>query len=103
MLNISVVDIVGKHALSMKQGDCIFPLLHEQFMQNKPVTLDFSGVCVCGSSFFNAAIGALLNNLSLEDLTRLLTIEGLHENHRNRLNYVIENALTHYKESIKHG
>jgi len=64
----------------------------------RAVDLDFSGVTVLASPFFNAAIGQLLRDLSSDQLNRLLKGANLTPVGANVMRQVIAGAKGYYAE-----
>lgn len=91
-----VHEIVGEDAITFDDGQSVFDRIKPELDANHEVVLDFDGVSVFASPFFNAAIGQLLKNIKPEDLNRLLRIEKLNPTGHEVLRRVIENAKKYY-------
>jgi hypothetical protein len=62
----------------------------------RPVELDFEGVRVFSSPFFNTGVGQLLKDLRAEDLRRLVTIKNITPVGSEVMKLVVENAKRFY-------
>ena len=65
-------------------------------MAGREVELDFDGVSVFASLFFNAAIGQLLKDIGPETLNRLLHLDNLNPLGQDLLRRVIDNSKRYY-------
>jgi hypothetical protein len=96
MKKIIVINEIGKNCITASDGQkiykLIFPLLHKEQM----VELDFNGVEIIASPFFNAAIGYLIKDISNEKLNELLNISNLIPTGKEVLKKVIENSKRYY-------
>lgn len=66
MKNIVIKDVVGGNAVSMSAGTKLKELILNSWARSgegdEKLVLDFSGIEVFASPFFNASIGALLKD-----------------------------------------
>src|SRR5437899_13092775 len=92
----AVRDIIGENALTLEDGQSIYDRIKPELANRRNVELDFSGVTVFASPFFNAAIGQLLKDFKPEDLNRLLRVVNLIPAGHDVLKRVIENAKQYY-------
>jgi hypothetical protein len=92
----SVHETVGEDAITVDDGQMIHERIKAELLAGREVELDFSGVDVFASPFFNAAIGQLLKDFTAEDLNRLLRIRNLNPVGNDLLRRVIENAKRYY-------
>lgn len=91
-----VHEIVGEDAITFDDGQSVYEKIKPELVADHDVTLDFDGVSVFASPFFNAAIGQLLKDIKAEDLNRLLRVEKLNPPGDEVLRRVIENAKKYY-------
>lgn len=98
MATINVFDLIGKNAISMQTGDKIYMILKDKVNNGEKVTLDFKGVTLFASPFFNSAIGRLLKDKEITELQEQLKFEHLDEIGKDLLNLVISNAITYYNK-----
>jgi hypothetical protein len=101
-MRIQVRDVVGENAMTLDDGRAIFRDIHEPLLHGLDVELDFEGVKVFASPFFNAGIGALLADLRAEDLNSHLKIVHISDSGGQVLRRVIENAKSFYSSSDEH-
>ncbi|MFH0967163.1 MAG: STAS-like domain-containing protein [Methanobacteriota archaeon] len=97
-MSIMVASLVGENCLTIEDGQNIHELIHSDLLHEKEVTLDFTGVQVFASPFFNTAIGQLLRDISPETLNKYLHVESLTVYGNRVLRRVILNAQKYYKE-----
>jgi hypothetical protein len=93
-----VHEITGQYAISFDDGQQLFDLIHPQLQTGQTVELDFEGVTVFASAFFNVAIGQLLQDISSETLNDKLLIDNLSPHGETVLAQVIENAKPYYSD-----
>lgn len=98
-MTYQIYEITGEYATDANTGQQVYDLIHPKLADNQPVKLDFAGVQVFASAFFNFAIGQLLKDLSPEILNDLLDIEELSLNGRSVLQRVIDNAKRYYSDT----
>jgi len=99
MKTIYVFDVIGKNAISMQNGEKVYKMLRENIKEGQETTLDFEQISLFASPFFNASIGLLLKDISIQQLQASLTFENLNEVGRDLLNHVISNAISYYGNS----
>lgn len=99
MIIIKVKDIVGTNAISMNSGGKLLGIITTHIDRQEVMQLDFDGIEVFASPFFNASIGALLKNHSIEDLQKFLKFVNISETGRELLNLVIRNAIKFYADT----
>jgi hypothetical protein len=95
-MKLSVRSLVGSNCVTYGDGQKVYDLVYSELQRGRPVELDFEGVRVLVSLFLNAAIGRLLEDLSTEELNRLLTISNLPPGGLETLKRVIENSNDYY-------
>ena len=96
-MEITIVKAVGKRCLIQTVGQRIYDQVLPVLEDNGTVTLDFAGVEMFASPFFNAAVGQLFKHFSKEDLEKRLHIKNLSETGLTVLQRVAENAAVYYK------
>ena len=96
---ISIVSIIGETCITIEDGNRIYSAIHPLLFNNKDVTLDFNGVKIFASPFFNAAIGQLLRDITITHIHTHLQIVCLSANGEHIFNRVIENAQRYYTNS----
>lgn len=95
-MRIEVQRIVGDTALTLEDGQNLYSLLQPALLKGEKILVDFTGISIFASLFFNAAIGQLLKDFRPESLNALLTIENLNASGRDTLVRSIANAKTYY-------
>ena len=95
---IVVVDLVGENCVTPEDGELVFEALRRQIETGQETILDFTGVKVFASSFFNTAIGKLYGEFSPDQLNALLKIKNLTDDGRTILKRVIENSKRYYAD-----
>ncbi|ESK57211.1 STAS-like domain-containing protein [Acinetobacter tjernbergiae] len=98
MNTIKVYDLTGRNAISMQKGDKIYQILIENIMEKQKTILDFKDVSLFASPFFNAAIGHLLKDITIDELLIYMEPTNLNDTGKELLNLVISNALSFYSE-----
>ncbi|GAC1407796.1 MAG: STAS-like domain-containing protein [Chloroflexota bacterium] len=96
MTMFRVYDIVGENCITLADGQAMYDLVHPEISRGRAVLLDFAGVRVFASPFFNAAVGQLLRDLKPEELNARFTVTGLNPTGRSVLRAVIRNAKEYY-------
>ncbi len=95
-MRVHVRDTVGENAITLDDGQAIHDRIKPELAAGRQVDLDFEGVAIFASPFFNAAIGQLLKDLQPDDLNRLLRIQNLNAVGDGLMRRVIENAKRYY-------
>lgn len=105
MNRINVYELVGKNAISMQSGSILYNALFPLLKKGDKVELDFEGVSLFASPFFNASMGLILKDFTIESVRQTISFKNLSEVGRSLLNHVISNALNYYKntDSISKG
>jgi len=98
-MTIKVFEITGGYAIASDSGQQLYGRIYPALQQASAVTLDFTGVTVFASAFFNFAIGQLLRDMPTADLNRLLKIEHLSDTGKPILKRVIDNAKQYYSDA----
>jgi hypothetical protein len=93
-----MLDVVGDNCITVEDGEKLHKMILPALKSGDIVELDFSGVSVFASPFFNASIGALLKDISANDLNAQLKFNQLSPTGRAILRRVIENAKDYYSK-----
>ena len=96
---IKIYEITGEYAISANAGQQIYDQIHAELLDGGQVELDFAGVRVFVSAFFNLAIGQLLKDISTDDLNRLLKLTRLNQSGTDLLKTIIANAKQYYSDA----
>jgi hypothetical protein len=99
--------IAAEDAVTLEDGQNVYDCIHPELAAGRAVELDFAGVSVFASPFFNAALGQLLKDLNADDLNRLLKLTNLLPPGRDAAHRAIDTAArffaeTNYRDAQKH-
>lgn len=97
-MKINVKQDIGENCMTVKQGQKLYDTIYPDLIVAKNVEIDFIGVRIFASPFFNYAIGQLLRDLTAEQLNKLLIIRNLNAVGSSTLELVIENAGRYYSD-----
>lgn len=98
MHRVDVQAVAGKYCLTMAEGGTLHKVLLPLLRRGEAVELNFEGVSMYASPFFNAAIGQLVKDISREDVGRLLSVRGLSSDGILVLRRSLDNATLYYAE-----
>jgi len=93
---VKIKDIVGENAVTQEDGQKIYDRIIPALGSDQSVELDFEGVKIFASPFFNAAVGQLIREIKVDDLNRLLRVKELSPLGQEVLRRVIENAKQYF-------
>jgi hypothetical protein len=96
MFKVNVFELVGKNAISMQSGKKINEIISPVLLKGETVELNFEGVSLYASPFFNASIGLLLKDIAIEDLRKSIKFININDIGRSLLNNVVQNAINFY-------
>lgn len=97
-MKLRVVDQVGPNCLTIADGQSIYEAVRAQLLEGGSVELDFDGVEVIASPFFNAAVGQLLSEIPERELRGRLSFAFLSDVGVHVLERVIANAAQYYSK-----
>ena len=96
---LSIFNILkSKNAVSFQNGEKVYSLLNGLLQNKEKVILNFKGIEVYATQFFNGAIGQLLKNFTQKDLKRLIEIKNLPEEENVVLQKIIKNSERYYND-----
>lgn len=95
-MRIKVKELVGANAMTLDDGEAIYARIQAPLTQGETVELDFDGVEVFASPFFNAGVGRLVGELTADTLNSRLKFDHLSDFGARILRRVIENAKEYY-------
>lgn len=98
-MNLQILALTGPNCITLEDGQMIYERIFPELKAGHSVELDFKGVKLFASPFFNAAIGQLYKDFSSDDLNRLLDMRGLTANGSIVLRKVGENAKVYYSST----
>lgn len=94
------MSLIGRNCITIDQGERLYQQLSDALGRNERLELDFTGVLVCASPFFNAAIGQLLRDFSAEQLNEHLRLTHLSAQASALLTRVIQNSRQYYSDPL---
>jgi len=97
MFKLKIADIVGEHCVTSEDGQKVYDEIVPRLRSNEEVCLDFDGVSVFASPFFNFAVGQLLKNFSPDKLNELLSVDNLTSDGTSVWKRVVQNAKEYYQ------
>lgn len=95
-LRIIAIEEIGENCMTIEQGKKIHQIVRPILQVGGLVALDFFGVQVFTSAFFNFAIGQLLREFTPEFLNEALSIDNLNPIGIETLAAVIDKASRFY-------
>lgn len=101
-MHVKIKELVGVNAMTLADGEAIYHRIHDPLVEGEAVELDFEGVQVFASPFFNAAVGRLLEDLKPDALNARLKFEHLSDFGARVLRRVNDNAKEYYGASPEH-
>jgi len=96
-MKLEIKIFIGERCVTSEDGQHVYEEIHPKLAAGEPVSLDFTGVTVFASPFFNFAIGQLLRDLKPGDLNELLKVEGLLPDGGLVVQRVVKNAKEYYR------
>lgn len=96
-MKLEIKTFVGERCVTSDDGQRVYEEIHPKLAAGETVYLDFTGVTVFASPFFNFAIGQLLKDLKPDDLNELLKVEGLLPDGGLVVQRVVKNAKEYYE------
>jgi STAS-like domain of unknown function (DUF4325) len=97
---VTVSQLIGNYGITLDDGDILYNVLYPSLQEGQSVTVDFQGVAIFASPFFNAAIGRLLANFSADFLKENLKPINLSAAGEATLRQVIKNASAYYSNPV---
>lgn len=95
-MRIAIAESVGKIAVTHDAGARLFDLIHDPLARGEDVTLDFSGVSVYSSPFFNYAIGRLFADINPDVIKSHLIMLNISATGEKTIRSVVANASEYY-------
>lgn len=96
---VKVMEISGENAVAQDDGQKVYELVRDRLKSGQELHLDFQGVKIFASPFFNAAVGQLLRDFGTDDLNSRLKFEHLSSVGQEVLKRVIENSKRYFSSS----
>jgi len=95
-MKLKIRNLVGKNCMTREDGQKVYDLIYPRLLEGEFVELDFDGVVIFASPFFNVAIGQLLRDIDSDTLNKLLKPSHLNRLGLKILKRVIENSKWYY-------
>lgn len=95
-MHIKVEELVGKNALTPEDGKLVYEAVRPGLELGETVELDFAGVEVFASPFFNWGIARLVADFDAEKLNTMLCFNHLSAPGDQALRRAIENAKEYF-------
>lgn len=93
----------SEYAVSIGQGSLVFEalssLIHSIEGTSGKICLNFSGISICATPFFNASVSRLLGKMDIEQLKTKLEIRNISNENKRLLNISIANAIEFYENT----
>jgi hypothetical protein len=96
-MQIKIAELIGKNAITYVQAEKLYKILSSNLNQEF-IELNFEGVGLVASPFFNGSIGLLLEDNDIKYLQEKIIFKGLSVDEKYILNLSIQNAINHYKK-----
>jgi STAS-like domain of unknown function (DUF4325) len=91
-----IYDITGVMATDSESGQALHDLILPELQKGSTVNLDFTGVEIFATSFFNFAIGQLLASVSITTLRSQLHVHDLSEDGQAIFDRAVDFAQQYY-------
>jgi hypothetical protein len=98
-MKYNIHEITGQYAISPNKGQKLYDLISPLLLSGQVIEIDFSGVKIFATAFFNVATGQLLQDFSRDDLNRQIRITGLNDDGQHILQRVMDNAEHYYTDA----
>jgi STAS-like domain of unknown function (DUF4325) len=97
-MKYQIRDLIGDYCVTPQSGQDVYDIVHPILLSQTEVELDFLGIKAYASPFFNYAIGQLLEDISYEDLSRLIKYTNISSVGHKVLNVVLNSAKRYYSD-----
>lgn len=97
-MKLNVHELVGDVCMTYEDGEKLHAAYRPAFDAGKTVELDFAGTRIFVSQFFNAAVGQLLKDYSIDEVRRRLQCVNLPLTAAGPLRRSVENAERYYHD-----
>jgi len=101
MKRLVVRDLTGPTCLSPEKGQRVFRVVEPDVAAGHQVELDFTGVDLFATPFFNLSIGQLLRDLDPAYLRGRLHVVNLNEVGQDTYSRAWDNAVQHYHRETR--
>lgn len=94
-MNVKISEIFGPRCITAQGGQKLFEYLKNSLEKGELIELDFEGVEIFASPFFNYSIGQIYSSDSLIESSKLIKFSGLNDVGKIIVEKVIQNSLMH--------
>lgn len=98
MYILDVFTYTGKNCITRTDGDKIYNLIYPDLLAGKTIQLNFEGVEIYASPFFNAAIGRLLKDIKKEVIDENLKLVNIKQVGQETFELVKSNSSQYYND-----
>lgn len=98
-MKLEIKKFVGDSCVTADDGQRVYEEIHPKLAAGEEVCLDFKGIRVFASPFFNFAIGQLLKDFEPDFLNQLLTVGNIKDDGLLVWQRVVKNAKEYYKNA----
>lgn len=95
-MKIKAFELYGKNCITIETGTDLFNRIFQGINAGREVELDFTGVNIFASPFFNSSIGRLFKDFDKITIQNVLKIINLNLIGNDILKLVIENSIQYY-------
>jgi hypothetical protein len=99
MSTVKAFEIVGENAISLQSGTKLYYKISPILLKKNDLVVDFENITLFASPFFNASIGLLLKDLTIEELQKHMKPINMSDVGKQLLNLVIANAIEFYSNN----
>lgn len=100
-MNIIKVASYMKLCLADKEGMLLRNLIENKITANEKVVLDFSGISMYASPFFNVSLGYFIGKYGIEKYNSLIEIRNLTPVGEKVYQTVADNAVNYFKSNMQ--
>lgn len=97
-MQIRIKELIGNVCVTREDGDRVYSFIYDLISSKNKISVDFSGVDIFASPFFNSAFGRLYKEFSKDDVNSYLVCTSLNSNGKKVMDLVVENSIRYYKD-----
>jgi len=94
----NVFSLIGEYGITAEDGQKLFDTVNPELVSRHAIEIDFKGVRVFASPFFNASLGRVLKDLSLDEFRKLVKCTNLPPVGMSVLERVLANSEEYYRD-----
>jgi hypothetical protein len=96
-LRITIASLFGENCITAEDGEVLREKIAAALDAEQKVELDFAGVSVVSTPFFNVAVGELMRNYDRDTLNAGVVFENLSSDATSLLVRVVKNARDYFR------